>query len=280
MSRALLHIHLAVLLFGVAGLFGQWLALPPVWIVLGRTLFAAGALGLVAAWRRESLWAQGRDRWWLLALGPLLAFHWVAFFAAIQQAGVAVALLTFSAFPLFTTLLEALALREQLHRRSLWLSLVILAGVLLIVPPFAVDETTLRGGLWGLASGASFALLALLNRRQVARHSSRKVAFYQNLSGALVLLPLAGQWAVVPTLRDGALLLLLGVVFTGLSHTLFIGGMKEVRARTAALIAALEPVYGIFAAWLLLGEVPGLRTLAGGALILGASLAASLGAEG
>ena len=37
----------AVALFGFAGLFGKWLALSPVAIVLGRTAIAAAALGIL-----------------------------------------------------------------------------------------------------------------------------------------------------------------------------------------------------------------------------------------
>jgi drug/metabolite transporter (DMT)-like permease len=71
------------------------------------------------------------------------------------------------------------------------------------------------------------------------------------------------------------LLVVLGVVCTGFAHTLFIASMRRVSAHTAAVVAALEPVYGIaLAAWLL-GEWPDTRTLAGGALIVLAALVAS-----
>jgi hypothetical protein len=40
-----------VLLFGLSGLFGKWLELPPVLIVLGRTAIAAAALAAVRAVR-------------------------------------------------------------------------------------------------------------------------------------------------------------------------------------------------------------------------------------
>ncbi|WP_372682890.1 hypothetical protein, partial [Desulfosarcina sp.] len=46
-ASRLIDIHVAVLLFGLAGLFGKFLALPAWCIVLGRTGFAAIALGLV-----------------------------------------------------------------------------------------------------------------------------------------------------------------------------------------------------------------------------------------
>ena len=74
-----------------------------------------------------------------------------------------------------------------------------------------------------------------------------------------------------PTLEEWALLALLGVVFTALAHGLFIHGLHAVRARTASVIATLEPVYGIaLAAWLL-DEIPGGRTVAGGAVIIAAA---------
>ncbi len=73
--------------------------------------------------------------------------------------------------------------------------------------------------------------------------------------------------------------MVLGVFCTAVAHALFIQAMRAVRAGVAAIASALEPVYGIALAWLLLGEVPALRTLAGGALILGAVLWATLRPE-
>ena len=75
---------------------------------------------------------------------------------------------------------------------------------------------------------------------------------------------------------DWALLAVLGVVLTGVAHSLFISGMRSVRAQTAGVIASLESVYGIAAAALLIGEFPTLRELAGGAVILGTAFVSTL----
>jgi drug/metabolite transporter (DMT)-like permease len=48
--------------------------------------------------------------------------------------------------------------------------------------------------------------------------------------------------------------------------------MKHVRAQTASIISSLEPVYGIVLALFLLDEIPAVRTLLGGAVILTAVL--------
>jgi drug/metabolite transporter (DMT)-like permease len=51
--------------------------------------------------------------------------------------------------------------------------------------------------------------------------------------------------------------------------------MRVLSAHTASVVAALEPVYGIALAVVLLGEVPDVRTMLGAVLIVGAVLAAS-----
>ena len=53
--RSMFEIHTAVLLFGFAGLFGKWLALPPLVIVFGRTFFAALALGVILFFSKMKL---------------------------------------------------------------------------------------------------------------------------------------------------------------------------------------------------------------------------------
>lgn len=275
-SRALLSVHLAVLLFGLAGLFGKWIDLPPVWIVWGRASFATLFLLGMMRWRREAYGtASRRDRALLLLSGGLLAFHWVAFFASIQLANVAIGLLTFSSFPLFTTLLEPLAGQGRLTGRNLLLALITLAGVALVVPPLDLALADTQGAMWGLAAGLSFAWLALINRPLSVRHPARRIALWQNGSAALLLMPVWWLLPAQPSALDWGLLLWLGVLFTGVSHTLFISSLRTLPARVASLIATLEPVYGIVAAALLLGERPQPSTLLGGALIVGATAWAS-----
>lgn len=275
--RSLPAIHLAVLLFGFPGLFARWLPLSPPLIVLGRVVFAALALAVFMAARRVSFRViPGRDVLTCALCGIVLAVHWSAFFEAVRVSSVAVGLLSYATFPAFTVFLEPLFEHKRPDGANILFSGLTLLGVFLIVPRFALADPILLGVLWGLLSGATFAVLAILNRRLSRRHSSLRVAFYQDLFAGVVLLP--ALLGTVPELsgRDLALLAILGVFCTAVAHTLFIRGMRGVSAQTASLIASLEPVYGIALALLLLGEVPTGRTVLGGAIILGAVLLVTL----
>ncbi|MDY6791358.1 MAG: DMT family transporter [Thermodesulfobacteriota bacterium] len=275
--RGLGEIHIAVLFFGLAGLFGKLVALPATIIVLGRVFFATIFLSLVLIYLKQGIrLRQTQDYFFMTLMGGILAVHWVTFFQAIQVSTVAIGLLTFSTFPVFVTFLEPIFFRERLEFKDILIAFLAVVGVALVIEEFEIRNSMTRGALWGIASGFTFALLSIMNRKYVKHYSSIIVAFYQDSIATVVLLPFLFLAVPVFRLTDILLLSLLGVVFTGLAHTLFIKGLASVKAQTASIIACLEPVYGIIAAILLLGAIPTLRVFLGGVIILSAAFYATI----
>ncbi|MFH2220090.1 MAG: DMT family transporter [Pseudomonadota bacterium] len=274
--HGMLEIHIAVLLFGLAGLFGKWLALPPILIVFGRTFFASLTLGAILFFSKTPIQAKSRqDLAVLMLLGAILAVHWVTFFHSIQVSTVAVGLLTFSTFPVFVTFLEPCFFKEKLHPIDILTAGSVLLGLVLVVPTFDFQNNVAQGAFWGTISGLTFAVLSILNRKYVGTYSPIVIACYQNGIAAVILFPLILFKKVTPGSSDIVLLAILGVFCTALSHVLFIKSLVHLKAQLASIIASLEPVYGIIFAFVLLGEVPASRTLAGGGIILGAITLAS-----
>jgi len=257
-----------------AGLFGKWLALPPVAIVLGRTIVAALALAALALARGR---AAGPTRL-LAANGVVLVIHWTAFFEAIAASSVAIGLLGYATFPLFVLALERWLLGRRWSGAEAATAALVATGLVVLVPSLDPGDATLRGLAWGVLSGFTFAVLAVRSRALAQTHLPLDVALWQNAFAALVLLPVA--WLepdALPALtaHDVGLVLVLGLVCTALAHTLFIASLRRLSAHTASIVAALEPVYGIALALVLLQEVPTGRTLVGGALIVIAALLAT-----
>ena len=245
------------------------MALSPFIIVLGRVFFASITLALILVLSRQSLKIpQGKNSAILVFLGFILSVHWVAFFQSIQVSTVAVGLLSFSSYPVFTTFLEPLFFKEKIIKLNIVFSLFCLMGIFLIIPRFDLDDSTFVGVLWGLLASLTFAVLTILNRKLTLQFPSMLLAFYQDLFATLFLLPFF--FVLRPSLNTKNVLLLciLGVFCTAGSHTLFIKGMKRISAQTASFIHFLEPVYGIIFAFLFLREIPSLRTILGGVIIL------------
>ena len=278
-GHGLLAVNGAVLLFGLAGVLGKLSGLPAPSITFGRVVIAGTALLLFARFRGISARpARASDAAILAGLGALLALHWTAFFEAINVSNVAIGLLSFSSFPLFTVALEPLLLRQRASRLQALAACAIIPGIYLLVPAFSLNNAATRGVLWGLLAGASFALLSVTNRWLGRRYDSVAISLYQDGIAALVLVPTLWFPQLGPFLNGRVLLVLLvlGVLCTAVAHTLFIEGMRDVTAQLASVIASLEPVWGILFAFLLLGEVPSLRTAIGGGIILLATLVPTL----
>lgn len=268
-KKGLIEIHTAVFLFGLAGLFGKWISLSPIFIVLGRVFFASVSLYLLLQISRKSILIHPKINYFVLFLmGILLAVHWITFFQSIQVSSVSIGLLSFSTYPMFTTLFEPLLTSEKFIKINLLFSTICILGVYLIIPQFSLAESDFKGVIWGLASGLTFSLLTIMNRRYSLIYSSPVIAFYQDFFAFLVLIPFPFILRFELTGKNLFLLAVLGVACTAASHTLFIQGMKYIKAQTASIIHSLEPVYGIIFAFILLKEIPSLRIILGGMVIL------------
>ncbi len=276
-NRARICIHLAAVLFGLTAILGALIAADAVVITAGRAGFAAAALLLM-------LRARGARAWRKLDVssialpglaGAVLAIHWVTFFLAVKTGGVAMATLGFASFPAFITLGECVLFREAI-RRDEWRALLLVSlGLVLVVPSTDLADRATIGLAWGLLSGLSFALFTLLNRKAAQYLPAGQLAGLENLVVLLLTLPFAAQGLAALSPKDWFWLTVLGLACTALSHSLLVASLSVLKARSAAIVIALEPAYAIVFAALLFGENPGLRAVMGGLLMLAAIVDAS-----
>ncbi|WP_434629164.1 DMT family transporter [Pseudomonas sp. Z1-29] len=274
---ALGALHIGALMFGLTGVFGKLAAASPAVIVFGRAVFAVLALAVFARFASRTRWQKlrGRDARRLLLGGLLLAGHWVSFFISVKVAGVAIATLGFASFPAFTVLLEGLIFRERIRANEILLVVLVSVGLVLVTPDFDLASGATTGLLWAVASGLLFSLLSLTNRAGSAHVPPVQAALCQNVVVGLCLLPTAAPQLSDVRPIDWLWIGLLGVFCTGLAHSLFVASLAVIKARTAAVVFAMEPVYGITIAWLLFDENPTLRMLLGGVLIIVAIVVSS-----
>ncbi|WP_276684499.1 DMT family transporter [Slackia piriformis] len=276
-NGGLVATHIAVLLFGLVGLFAKVVALPAIILVLGRTFFSSAFLGAYLTVKRQKFALKTRGDYVLIVFaGIILAMHWTSFMQSIQVSTVAVGTLTLATFPLFSAVLEPLLFHEKMRVSDIACALVMLGGVACIVDDFSLEGPMAQGVLWGLLSAFTYALLSLANRKFSSGYPASLVSFYEQATATVVLLPALFVLKPSFTALDIGMLAIMGIVFTAIAHTLFIGGLRTVKVRTAGIITGLESVYGIVAALLFLGEIPGIREVIGGAIILAVALYSTL----
>ena len=263
--------HAATILFGMSAIFGAMVESSAVLLVSGRALFGLATLSALCLLRGISPWKgiSGRILSGLTVTGVLLSAHFVAFFMAVKLGGVAVGTLGFACFPAFVTLSEAVAFCERPKKREYILITLVTLGLILITPSFSLADTATEGLLWGVVSGAVYALVAVANRFAAANVSGVLASWWQNLAIIACLLPFTAAGLPAIPARDWFWIACLGILCTGLAYTLYVNSLTAIKARLAALIIALEPVYAILMAWMFFQETPGPRMIAGGLLIVG-----------
>lgn len=138
-TKGLIAINVAAVIFGSAALYGK-LDVSPFWIVSMRGLFASATLLIIGVVRRDIV-RPGSQRKGLVITGVILSLHWLTFFLSVQLSGVAIATLTFAAFPLFTLIIEALKTKRHLKVIELAAGIVIIFAVALLVKFTAFRQT-------------------------------------------------------------------------------------------------------------------------------------------
>lgn len=266
--KYLISINISVFLFGLAGLFAKWIHISAVGITFGRVLFSSAALIFYTVIKKENLKVEHKDLKILILSGYILALHWWSFLYSIQISTVAIGTITFSAFPLFITILNALRYRK-ISFQELIISLLIILGVFITIPEFSMSNTMFKGVIVGVISSFLYAILTLFNEYFSKKYSSYVITLYEQTSAVIALLTCIFFIDIYPTFNDIILLIFLGIITTALAHTLFVSSLKKVPPYIAGVISSMETVYSIILAALFLKEFPTIRESIGGLIIVG-----------
>jgi drug/metabolite transporter (DMT)-like permease len=275
--KNILYLHIAVMLFSISGVVGQFVEIPSVLVAMGRVICSSIILFTIAKVKKSNLALDSKkDYLLIIGAGMVLAAHWTTFFQSIQVSTVAIGTITFSTFPLFLTFIEPIVFHEKLKLKSVISAVILLIGVLITIPEFSMENQVTIGIIWGMISSFTYAIITLANRYFSKKYEGRIVCLYEQGTAAIVLLPAAFLVDATWRAQDIAGVAIIGCVCTAFAYSLYVSAQKGVRAQTAGIISGMETVYGIIYALILLKEVPSVRELVGGVVILGVALFASL----
>jgi drug/metabolite transporter, DME family len=260
--KARLFVLAAAVLWSTAGAAIKLTGLSGLQVSSGRSLVAAAVLLLLvpAARKRPSRKAL----WAALAYAATVTL----FVIANKLTTAANAIFLQDAAPLYVMLLSPLLLGEKPSRSELTSAPIFLVGLAL----FFFDQLSpgqMLGNGVAILSGVAFAL-AIIGLRAVAEEGPVALA-WGNLIAGLGVLPFAAP-GFAPVANDWLVLGWLGVFQLAAAYLLFSRGVQQTPATEASLLILIEPVLSPVWTFLFAGERPGPWALAGGAVILAATL--------
>jgi len=267
--NGLFSVHSAVLIFGLTALFSKVISLSALEITMLRSVFALGAIFVIFLWQKKSLLLNNsKDYLIAILLGLFLALHWVTYFHAMQVSTIAVGVISLFTFPIITVFLEPLFHGDKPHLKDIISAMLVLFGIYLLIPEFSLNNETTLGMLWGVLSALLFSLRNIIQGRYFKSYSAKHSLFYQTLVSIIILIPFS--YSIIPavtTIQWGQLLIL-GIFFTALPHTLFAFSLLKLKAKTVSLVACIQVVYATLFAAILLNEWPTISTALGGTIIV------------
>ncbi|MEW2559528.1 DMT family transporter [Streptomyces griseorubiginosus] len=241
-------------------------------LALGRLLSGALALGVLCLVRREGL--PPREAWRGIAVSGVL---WFGFYMVVlnwgeQQVDAGTAALVVNIGPLLIALLGARLLGDAMPPRLLAGMAVSFAGAV-TVGLSMTDEggSSVLGVVLCLLAAIAYAGGVVAQKPALGSASPLQVTTFGCLVGAVVCLPLAGQLVSEAAHAPASATLnmvYLGVFPTALAFTTWAYALARTTASRMGATTYAVPALVVLMSWLALGEVPGLLTLAGGALCL------------
>jgi drug/metabolite transporter (DMT)-like permease len=260
-------------LWSTAGLFIKLLDWNPYWIAGLRSLIAGIFLLAYSGFSRGS-W-RIRWSWPLVGAAVANAVCMMLFVLANKLTTSANAILIQYWAPVATAVLSVLVLKERLHLEQI-VALVVTLGGLVLLFADKLGAGVLWGNLAALGSGLAFSLVFLFTRMQKDADPLQSLMLSHFLL-ALVALAVAGfQPLPAFTVESVSSIVFLGLAQVGVAAVLFTYAIRRISALTANLLSVIEPVLNPLWVLLVLGEIPSMRTVAGGVLIVASVTVASL----
>ena len=272
-----LRVVASMLIFGTVGIFVERLAFPSAFIALFRAVCGTLVLLLYAAFSRKRLTAKNifSNILLLLPSGVFLGLNWVFLFEAYRYAGVPFATLCYYMAPVFVILLTPIFFNKRSSAVKNACAVVAVAGMVLLTGVQSFGHW--YGILFGLGAALLYALIIILTSKVRGATPLEMTVFQLGIS-ALVLLPYVLYKYDLRSLdfdtQSIIILLILGIVHTGIAYLLYFGGANKLSPQTVAVCSYIDPVCAIAISSVLSRTMLTVPELIGAVMILGAALVA------
>lgn len=283
-NHAKMSLILSMVIFGTIGIFRKYIPLSS-----GIVAWVRGVLGvaflLVFIKLKKIPMDKGAIKKYLkilLVSGAFIGLNWVLLFESYRYTSVAVATLCYYMAPIFVMLASPVLLKEKLTVKKTICVIVALIGMVFVsgvLDGGISGISELKGILFGLGAAALYASVIMMNQglREVPTYDK---TIMQLGAAALILLPyiliVEDLSAVRLTPLIVVMLIIVGVVHTGIAYALYFGSMNGLKAQTVALFSYIDPIVAIILSAMFLKEPMTVYSIIGAVLVLGATMISEL----
>lgn len=293
----------SMLIFGTIGIFRKYIPISSALLACTRGITGSLFLIILSVITRHKFEKIKPKQLLLLVLsGALIGLNWISLFEAYEFTTVATATMCYYMQPTIVMLLSPLILKDKLRGKNIICIVISLIGMFCVsgmadgiiasvnspevsngnLFDFAsnlfsqyLGTSQVKGVLFGLVAAILYAFVIILNKMLRVEDAYSKT-IVQLLCASLVLLPfLIGteKWTAVP--MNGfiiVMILIVGLLHTGIAYALYFGSMKNLKAGSIAILSYIDPVFAFILSAAVLKEETTVFGITGAILIIGAAI--------
>lgn len=281
---AKLQLTASMLVFSSIGIVVRYIPMPSSVIAFARGLIGMIFLLLVALVTKNKLSFKNiKNNLLVLAIsGAAIGFNWILLFEAYNYTTVATATLTYYLAPFFVMLASPFFLKEKLTLKQFICLIGALVGMVFVsgvIKNGIPEADEIKGILFGLGAALLYATVIVLNKK-LKEISAYEKTIMQLGTAAIVVLPYTFLTedisAIKFTTLSVILLLVAGIVHTGIAYTFYFNSMKDLKAQTVAIFSYIDPAVAILLSAFVLKEEMDIYGIIGAVLILGSAFVSEI----
>lgn len=280
-QNATLKLLSGLVLIGTVGAAVVASGLDAITIVFWRSVIGAAFL---AVW----CFAQGilpdrrltpRTLWIGGVAGVSLVLSWAAFFEGILRTSISTATILFHTQPFWVVLMGALLWKERVSGAQLiWLCAAFVGVALAANISLSADAMNARWatGVLILLGGAVVYAITAVAGKELREQRGEVTTLIQTIAGMLIFAPFV-QFDRQITPHAWSLLVMIGVLQTGIAWVLVYSALPRVSTPVIAVLSFANPLTAIFSDWLFYDRLLGPAQAVGMGLIVLGTLGVKLG---
>lgn len=268
----------AMLIWGSIGIFVKYIDFTSTEIAIARAIVGSIFLIVFSIVSKENL-SKEKIKSNLLVLiccGICLCFNWIFLFQAYHYTTISTATICYYLAPIIVMFISPFILKEKLTFIKVSCIIAAMIGMLCIVgiDKNSIGTNNIIGILFGLSAACFYAGVVILNKF-LKDISGRDSSIVQLSVAAIFLLPYVIFTEKINLVgissRSIILLLIVGIVHTGIAYLLYFTVIQKLESQTVAIYSYIDPISAIIMSSIILNENMTLLQVAGGILILGST---------
>ncbi|MEG2706617.1 MAG: DMT family transporter [Erysipelotrichaceae bacterium] len=256
---AKLKLMMAMLIFGSIGIFIKNIDLPSTMIVLWRTMIGSITLAFLFVIKKQKINKEGiRNNFFqLIFAGIVLGGEWVCLFESYRYISVSMATLLYYCAPILVFLFAAVFFKEKITLKKALGILAAMIGMLFLNGEAFSSKQSIIGLGMGILAALLYASLMITNKA-IKNLSGLQSTFIQMIIAFFIMmiytLVSSGSIKIAVKHEDLILLLIVGVVHTGIACYWYFSSMQVLPSQTTSILSYIDPTSALLFSAIFLNE--------------------------